>query len=272
MTLNGTNKRLHGRTAVITGTGGGRSGGTGRAAALLFARHGANVVGCDIDPVSGERTVELVREAGGEIRSLHPLDLTEAGAIERVIAYAVETYGGLDVLYNNAAMFKRCTIGTVTREDWNFSVDNELTLFVMAAKAAVPVLAGRPGANIINVGSEGGMHGHGPGLLAHNTLKAAVIRFSELLAMECAQHGIRVNTLSPGPLRNPEFNDPKRDAYYAQSLLIGRMVDPMEVAQAALFLASDEASAITGTNLVVDGGATASGMRGAQEFAFGSAY
>lgn len=259
-------RRLEGRVALITGTGGGSRGGIGRAAALVFAEQGAKIIGCDIDPVSGAKTVELVTQAGGEMKSLHPLDLSDEKSIPRLMDFAVESFGGFDILFNNAAMFRRFNLETVTREDWNFSVDNELTLMLMAAKAAMPILSGRKGANIVNMGSMAGMFGHAPGALAHNIMKAAVIRMSELLAIECAGRGVRVNTVSPGVISNPELSNPQRDAYFEKTNLLNRLIHPRDIAFAALYLASDDAASVTGANLVVDGGFVISGGQGAAIF------
>ena len=259
-------RRLEGKIALITGTGGGMRGGIGRAAALVFAEHGAKVVGCDIDPASASKTVELVTQAGGEMKSLHPLDLTDEKSIPRLIDFAVSSYGGFDILFNSAAMFKRGNLETITRAEWNFSVDNELTLMLMAAKAAMPVLAGRSGANIVNVGSVAGSFGHAPGALAHNVMKAAVIRLTELLAIECAPRGVRVNTVSPGVIANPEQNNARRNEYFEKTNLLNRLIHPRDIALAALYLASDEAASVTGSNLVVDGGYVISGGQGSAIF------
>lgn len=259
-------RRLEGKTALITGTGGGSRGGIGRAAAIVFAEQGAKIVGCDIDSVSAARTVELVTRAGGEMKSLHPLDLSDEQSIARLIEFASRSYGAFDILLNNAAMFKRCNLDTVTREDWSFSVDNELTLMLMAAKAAVPILSGRKGANIVNVGSTAGTFGHGPGALSHNVMKAAVLRLTELLAIECASRSVRVNAVSPGPTASPDRNDVERNAYFAKSTLMNRLVPPRDIALAAAFLASEDAASITGANLVVDAGHTISGGQGTAIF------
>lgn len=262
--------RLEGKVALITGTGGGQ----GRAAALLFAREGAKVVGCDLKVEGAEETVEMVREAGGQMVSMQPVNLSNEDEVRRWIGFAVESYGDFDILYNNASGVKTGTIDSLTREDWDFDLANEVTLIFLAVKHALPMFKRRGGGVIINTASVAGMVGAAmpgnlPGNLIHNVAKAAVIRMSENLAVELSPYNVRVNAISPGiidtpathPLLGDDPDSPMRRAFM-DSILIPRAGEPEDIAQAALFLASDESSYVTGVNLPVDGGWTASGGAG----------
>ncbi|MGK2850875.1 MAG: SDR family NAD(P)-dependent oxidoreductase [Candidatus Limnocylindrales bacterium] len=258
--------RLEGKIALITGTGGGQ----GRAAALLFAREGAKVVGCDLKVEGAEETTRMVKDAGGDMVSMQPVNLSDETEVQRWIDFAVESYGDFDILYNNASGVKSGTIETLTRDDWDFDMANEVTLIFLAAKHVLPVFKRRGGGVIINTASVAGMvgaaiPGNAPGNLVHNVAKAAVLRLSENLAIELAPWNIRVNAVSPGiidtpataPLIGQEGSEMRR--IFMDSILVPRVGQPDDIAYAALYLASDEASYVTGANLVVDGGWVASG-------------
>jgi len=259
--------RLDGKTVLITGTGGGQ----GRAAAVLFAAEGAKVVGCDLKVEGAQETVALVEKAGGSMVSLQPVNLADEADVRRWIDFAVESYGDFDVLYNNASGVRAGTIESLTREDWDFDLDNEVTIIFLAVKHALPVFKRKGGGVIINTASVAGMVGAAmpgniPGNLVHNVAKGAVIRMSENLAVELSPYDIRVNAISPGIIDTPathallgdEPDAPMRRAMI-ESLLVPRIGEAEDIARAALFLASDEASYITGINLAVDGGWTAGG-------------
>jgi meso-butanediol dehydrogenase/(S,S)-butanediol dehydrogenase/diacetyl reductase len=259
--------RLNGKTAVITGTGGGQ----GRAAALLFAREGATIVGCDLKVDGAAETVELVRAAGGRMESLHPLDLSDEAEVARLVRFAVDTYGGFDILYNNASGVRGGPVESLSREDWDWNLANEVTIVFLAVKHAIPVLEARGGGSIINTASVAGMIGSGmpgnvPGNLVHSASKAAVIKMTENLAIELASRGIRVNAVSPGVIDTPALrpflgepgDTPVRRIFIGMGLL-PRVGTAEDVAYAALYLASDESSFVTGTNIVVDGGQVACG-------------
>ncbi len=259
--------RLAGKVAVISGT----AGGQGRQAALQFAAEGARVVGCDVKVAEGEETVELVRAAGGEMVSFQPVDLTDEAAVEQWIADADAAFGGFDILYNNAAVAKGANLENVTRGDWDWNMANEVTLVYLSVKHALPVFERRGRGTIINVGSIAGMVGSGlpgnaAGNLVHCVAKAAVIRLTENLAIELAHRNIRVNSISPGVIDTPQLrpflgeeDDAPLRVLFASKCLIPRIGQPEDIVNAAVFLASDESSYITGVNLPVDGGFTASG-------------
>ncbi len=262
--------RLDGKVAVITGSG----SGMGRVAAHRFAAEGARVVGIDHDQDTGEETAAGVRAAGGEIEHI-TAELADESATHAAMAHAAKTYGGIDILYNNAMALKLGSPLEMTLEDFNFTLTNTLTIHFIASKHAVPHLRRRGGGSILfissvtgqNIGS--GFPGNSPIIFAYATAKAGLNRFANCLAVELFQHGIRVNIISPAWVSTPPTlnlaGDPGSDTYgvATETLLSDRLVAPEEVVEAALFLSSDEASSITGANLNVDGGQLASGTLGA---------
>jgi len=259
--------RLAGKTVLITGTGGGQ----GRASALLFAREGARIVGCDVKEDGARETEAMVRAQGGEMVSLAPLDLSKESAVREWIAFAVDAYGDFDVLYNNASAVRTGSMEAFELEDLDFCVANELALVLLAVKHALPVFKRRGGGVIVNTASVAGilstgLPGNTAGTMLHNICKAGVIRLSEHLAVELSPHAVRVNCISPGlidsPATRPLFAGGPEATYpraALDALLIRRLGQPEDVAALALFLASDESSYITGANIVVDGGWTAGG-------------
>ncbi len=255
--------RLAGKVALITGT----ADGQGRAAALLFASEGARVVGCDLKTELAQETVELVRRAGGQMASMQPLNLSDEDQVKAWLDFAVAQFGDFDILYNNASGVRGGTVESLGRADWDWNLANEVTLIFLAVKHALPVFRRRGGGVILNTGSVAGMlstamPGNAPGNFVHNVSKAAVIRMTEHMAVELSPLNIRVNTVSPGlidtPATRPLFGDGFLEAF-EKSALIRRVGQPIDIAQAALYLCSDEASFVTGINLPVDGGWVAGG-------------
>ncbi len=260
-------KRLDGKVALITGTGGGQ----GRAAAILFAQEGAKIVGCDIKAEEARKTVEIVRNSGGEMASKEPVNLADEDQVREWIDFAVKTYGDFDILYNNASGVRTGSIESLSRDDWDFDMANEVTLIFLAVKHALPVFKRRGQGVIINTASiagflGAGMPGNVAGNLVHNVAKAAVIRLSQNLAIELSPYNIRVNCISPGVIDTPALHpilgddpDTPMRREFVKPTLIPRIGKPEDVAYAALYLASNESSYVTGINLIVDGGWSASG-------------
>jgi meso-butanediol dehydrogenase/(S,S)-butanediol dehydrogenase/diacetyl reductase len=253
--------RLDGKIALITGIG----GGMGRAAALRFTAEGARVVGCDLFPEGAEETVRLVRETGGEIENVAPVQLSDAAAAARWVDEAAEVYGGIDILYNNASAPRFGPIDELSVEDWDFVIDNELNLVFYATRAAWPHLKQRGGGVVLNVGSIAGTRGvEFMPQNAHGTAKAGVINLTQQLAVEGGPHGIRVVCVSPGFTVTPSTawlveSGPEAFKQNIARIPLGRVGQPDDIVNAALFLASDEASWVTGVNLVVDGGGSVLG-------------
>ncbi|MBO4269253.1 SDR family NAD(P)-dependent oxidoreductase [Microbispora triticiradicis] len=250
---------LDGKVVLITGT----AGGQGRAASLVFAREGAKVVGCDIQVDANNETVELVRRAGGDMTGVAPVDLTDPEQARRLVDEAVAAYGGLDVVYNNAAMPRFGAMPDFSVEDWRVTIAGELDIPFFVSKFAWPYLVERGGGVIINVASMAGtIAGEVPPMVAHSAANAGVVGMTRQFALEGARHGIRAVAISPGPVLTPasdrDLGDDQaaRDAITRKTLL-KRFARPEEIVELAAFLASDRAAYITGANYAADGGATA---------------
>ncbi|SEL30632.1 SDR family NAD(P)-dependent oxidoreductase [Streptacidiphilus jiangxiensis] len=246
--------RLAGKVCVITGTG----GSMGRAAALRFAEEGALVVGCDVAVAPAEETVELVRAAGGAMVSLQPCTLSDPEECVRLVDFAVKECGRIDVLFNLAARNRFAWLEEVTDEDWDGARRDEVDLVFYLTRAAWPHLRASRGA-VVNMASLNGSIGFKElPSLSHTTNKAAVIGMTRQLALEGGEHGIRVNSLSPGLIETGATRAQLAEGDFAVRMaartLLGRPGRPEEVAEVALFLAGDESSYVTGVDLVVDGG------------------
>ena len=247
-----------GKVVLITGTGGGQ----GREAALRFSAGGATVVGCDLDVKANEETRRQVRAAGGEkMSAFAPVDLGDPEQARRWVEDAASAHGRVDVVYNNASAARFGPIDQMSVEDWQFTVRNELDLVFYVTRFAWPHLALRGGV-IINTASVAGHVGsHVSPIVAHAATKGAVIAMTRQLAVEGAPVGIRVVSISPGPIETPGTRELLADPVAREMLLGGALIrrigQPSDVVSLALFLASDDASYITGTDFIVDGGLTA---------------
>ncbi len=252
--------RLDGKVALITGIG----GGMGRAAALRFAAEGARVIGCDLFSDGADETVAQVRADGGEIENFAPVQLTDPDAAARWINAALEVHGRADILYNNASTPKFGSVQDLSVEDWQFTIDNELNLVFYAIKAIWPHFM-KHGGVVLNVGSIAGTRGvEFMEQNAHGTAKGGVISLTQQLAAEGGKYGIRAVCVSPGFTVTPSTawlvdSGPEPFRQNIARIPLGRVGQPNDIINAAVFLASDEASWITGINLVVDGGGSVLG-------------
>jgi len=250
---------LEGKRALITGG----ASGIGRAAALLFAREGAAVAVADLNEAGGQAVVDQIRGEGGRAVFIR-CDVTQAGDCRRAVEQAVAEFGGLDVLFNNAGIIRRATVVNADEADWDRVMAVNVKSVFLMSKVAVPVMAAAGGGAIVNTASGWGLVG-GQKAAAYCASKGAVVLLTKAMALDHGPQGIRVNCICPGDtdtamLRQEaaQLGEPV-DRFLADSAQrpLGRLGRPEEVAQAALYLASDAASFVTGAALVVDGGGTA---------------
>jgi 3-oxoacyl-[acyl-carrier protein] reductase len=237
----GVSGRLDGRVALVTGA----ASGIGRATARRFAAEGARVVAADLDLAAAQETVADLDSAVAVAA-----DVCDAGDVKRMVATAVERFGGLDVLHNNAGLPQAATpLNDMARADWDRVIAVNLTAFFLAAQAAAPVM--QDGVMLVTASIAG--RRPRPGMAAYVAAKAGVIGLARALALELAPR-IRVNVINPGPANTPMLEEFGLSPDVGEVLPLGRLIEPDDIAAAAVYLASDEARAVTGAVFNVDGG------------------
>lgn len=238
----------------------GIASGIGRATALRCAAEGAHIVGCDQDGEGAAVTVEAIRAAGGSSDDSVSVDLTDSAAVAFWATACREKHGTIDVLFPCAGATIFGPVERITDQDWTWNIRHEIDVVFLPVRAFWPLLQNSPQAAIILVGSTAGMTGSMTNdRLAHTATKGAVIAMTRQLAAEGARHGIRVNCVSPGMVHtratSGDLLAPDHPmASIASSIPLGRVAQPEEIASVVAFLASHDASYVTGTNLMVDGG------------------
>ena len=250
--------RLENKVALITGSG----SGIGRAAALRFAEEGAKVVVVDWKVEGGRETVAMIESNGGEAVFVEA-DVSQAEDVKRMVETTVSTYGRLDILFNNAAVQVFGTLPNTSEADWHKVMDVNLKGVYLGCKYAIPHMVAQGGGSIVNTSSALGLVGD-PDLPAYGATKGGILAMSKAMAQAHGKENIRINSICPGDVDTPivaEYFDQQPDPeearrQVASEYALGRIADPREIANVALFLASDESSFLTGTEIIVDGGLT----------------
>ncbi|HEX7231226.1 MAG TPA: SDR family oxidoreductase [Candidatus Binatia bacterium] len=256
--------RLKGRVAIITGA----NSGIGRATARLFAREGAKVVCCDIQETISPRIDQLIKEKEGGQAVFATIDVTKPEDCERMVKIALDSFGDVDILYNNAGAGIRKKVHEHSDEEWQFVLDTNLNAMFRGARAVLPHFIKKKSGNIVTTASTFGLLAS-PNYPGYCATKAAIINLTREMAMDYGPLGIRINCVCPGAIETPRFRgfpprptlgegmtDEQRKMMGDSNKALLRMGRPEEIAYGVLFLVSDEASFVTGHALVIDGGQT----------------
>lgn len=256
--------RLQGKVAIITGA----NSGIGRATARLFAREGAKVVCCDIQETISPRIDQLIKDKEGGAAIFANVDVTKQEDLDRMVKLAVDSYGKIDILYNNAGAGIRKKVHEHTDEEWNFVLNTNLNAMFRGARAVLPHFIKQGSGNIVTTASTFGLLAS-PDYPGYCATKAAIINLTREMALDYGPMGIRINCVCPGAIETPRFRgfppkptlgegmtEEQRKTMGASNRALLRMGRPEEIAYGVLFLVSDEASFVTGHALVVDGGQT----------------
>ena len=247
---------LEGKVAIVSGG----SRGIGRAIALTFAGAGADVVVCSRDLDGKLGTVAEEIKGLGQRSLAVPTDVMQKAALDNLVQKTMAEFGAIDILVNNAGTSVRKLVLEHTDEDWDKVIDTNLTSYFLCSRAVAKIMTPQKRGNIISIASVRGIRG-ASGRIGYNVSKAGVIMLTRVLALEFASDNIRVNAIAPGWIKTemtaPLMNDPEARKEIDATIPMGRWAEPDEMANVALFLASDMSSYVTGHTLVADGGITA---------------
>lgn len=251
--------RLSGKRALITGA----ASGIGRATALLFAREGAAVAVVDVDEMGGQAVVQTILDEGGQAIFVR-CDVTRAADCQRAVQETVDRLGGLDILFNNAGIIRRATVIDTTEEEWERVMAVNVKSIFLLGKYAVPAMTQSGGGAIVNTASGWGLVG-GRNAVSYCASKGAVVNMTRAMALDHGGQNIRVNCVCPGDTDTPMLRSEAQqlgeseDAFLAEAAdrPLQRIGRPEDIAQAVLYLASEDSAFVTGTALVVDGGGLA---------------
>lgn len=260
-------RRLEGKVAVVTGAGScGPGWGNGKAAAVLFARQGAQVVVVDINPEAAEQTRKIIEDEGG-LCIPEKADVSVSRDVERVVARCVKDFGRIDILHNNAGILKLGGPVETSEDDWDRTFDVNVKAMFLTCKHVLPVMESQRDGSIVNVSSIASIRFTGSPSVAYNASKGAVNQLTQNIAVQYAAKGIRANCILPGVIDTPMITLPIQALHGADAvdevkrkraatIPMKCLGTAWDVAYAALFLASAESRYITGVQLVVDGGLT----------------
>ncbi len=261
-------ERLKDRVALVVGAGSSGPGwGNGKAAAVLFAREGAKVFCVDINLAAAEETAGIIAGEGGAAAA-HQADVSDGEQVEALVRRCRALYGRIDLLENNVGILEVGGPVEASEASWDRVLDVNLKSMFLTCKHVLPVMVAQGRGVIVNIASIAGIRWLGVPYISYHASKGAVVPFTRAVALEYAGKGIRANAILPGLMNTPMIVEPLKQAYAGgdvQQMIdirdaqcpMGHMGDAWDVAHAALFLASDEAKYVTGTELIVDGGITA---------------
>jgi len=260
-------ERLKGKVAIVTGAGSiGPGWGNGKATAVLFARNGAKVYAVDINLDAAKETKRIIDTEGGNC-TIKKVDVTKANEVKGMIEGCIETHSRIDILHNNVGIVQVGGPVELSEENWDKVINVNLKSMFLTCKYCIPYMERQGGGSIINISSIASIRYAGYPSVSYNASKGAVNQFTQNIAIQYAEKGIRANCILPGLMNTPMIVEPLKGAYGQggleemiktrdQQCPTKKMGDAWDVAYAALFLASDESKYITGSQLVVDGGIT----------------